>query len=86
MNPTRVTLTTSSIIDHIATTCARNISDSGVHAICDLRYAICEHMQIKFTLQTLFARLSTVGSANEISYLFTVGKAKEELAPNSKAL
>ena len=33
MNPTRVTLTTSSIIDHIATTCARNISDSGVHKV-----------------------------------------------------
>ena len=29
--PTRVTLTTSSIIDHIATTCARNIVKSGVH-------------------------------------------------------
>ena len=27
--PTRVTLTTSSIIDHIATTCARNIVKSG---------------------------------------------------------
>ena len=33
INPTLVTLTTSSIIDHIATTCARNISDSGVHKI-----------------------------------------------------
>ena len=33
MNPTRVTLTTSSIIDHIATTCARNMSDSGVHKV-----------------------------------------------------
>ena len=31
--PTRVTLTTSSIIDHIATTCARNIVKSGVHEI-----------------------------------------------------
>ena len=28
MNPARVSLTTSSIIDHIATTCARNISSS----------------------------------------------------------
>ena len=33
MNPTRATLTTSSIIDHIATTCARNISESGVHKV-----------------------------------------------------
>ena len=33
MNPTRLTLTTSSIIDHIATTCARNIYDSGVHKV-----------------------------------------------------
>ena len=31
--PTRVTLTTSSTIDHIATTCARNIVKSGVHEI-----------------------------------------------------
>ena len=31
--PTRVTLTTSSIIDHIATTCARNIVKSGVHEV-----------------------------------------------------
>ena len=33
MNPTRVTLTTSSIIDHIATTCPRTISDSGMHKV-----------------------------------------------------
>ena len=33
MNPTRLTLTTSSIIDHIATTCAGNISDSTVHKV-----------------------------------------------------
>ena len=31
--PTRVTLNTSTIIDHIATTCARNILKSGVHEI-----------------------------------------------------
>ena len=31
--PTRVTLTTSSVIDHIATTYARNIIESGVHKI-----------------------------------------------------
>ena len=31
--PTRVTLTTSSIIDHVATTCARNILKSGVHEV-----------------------------------------------------
>ena len=31
--PTRVTPTTSSIIDHIATTCARNIVKSGVHEV-----------------------------------------------------
>ena len=31
MHPTRVSLTTSSIIGHIATTCARNISNSGMH-------------------------------------------------------
>ena len=31
--PTRVTLTTSSIIDHLATTCARNIVRSGVQEI-----------------------------------------------------
>ena len=31
--PTRVTLTASSIIDHIATTCARNIVKSGVHEV-----------------------------------------------------
>ena len=31
--PTRVTVTTSSIIDHIATTCARNIVKSGVHEV-----------------------------------------------------
>ena len=28
--PTRVSLTTSSLIDHIATTCPNNIVDSGV--------------------------------------------------------
>ena len=33
MEPTRVTLTTTSIIDHIATTCAGNIVGSGVHKI-----------------------------------------------------
>ena len=33
MVPTRVSLTTTSIIDHIATTCARNIVGSGVHEI-----------------------------------------------------
>ena len=33
INPTRVSVSTSSIIDHIATTCARNISDSGVHKV-----------------------------------------------------
>ena len=33
MSPTRFSLTTSSVIDHIATTCARNISNSGVHKI-----------------------------------------------------
>ena len=31
--PTRVTLDTSSIIDHIATTCARNTITSGVHDV-----------------------------------------------------
>ena len=31
--PTRVILNTSSTIDHIATTCARNIVKSGVHEI-----------------------------------------------------
>ena len=31
--PTRVTLTTSSIIDHVATTCARNIVKSGVQEV-----------------------------------------------------
>ena len=31
--PTRVTLTTFSIIDHIAITCAKNILKSGVHEI-----------------------------------------------------
>ena len=31
--PTRVTLTSSSIIDHIATTSARNIIESGVHKV-----------------------------------------------------
>ena len=31
--PTRVTLTTSSVIDHIATTYARNIIESAVHKI-----------------------------------------------------
>ena len=31
--PTRVTLTASSIIDHIATTCARNTVKSGVHEV-----------------------------------------------------
>ena len=31
--PTRVTLATSSIIDHVATTCARNILNSGVHEV-----------------------------------------------------
>ena len=31
--PTRVTLTTSSIIDHVATTCARNIVEAGVHKV-----------------------------------------------------
>ena len=33
MNPSTVSLTTSSIIDHIATTCARNISNSEVHQV-----------------------------------------------------
>ena len=31
--PTRVTLNTSSIIDHVATTCAGNIVSSGVHQV-----------------------------------------------------
>ena len=31
--PTRVTLTSSSIINHIATTSARNIVESGVHKV-----------------------------------------------------
>ena len=31
--PTRVTLTTSSMIDHVATTSARNIIESGVHKV-----------------------------------------------------
>ena len=31
--PTRVTLATSSIIDHVSTTCARNILKSGVHEV-----------------------------------------------------
>ena len=31
--PTRVTLGTASIIDHVATTCARNIVKSGVHEV-----------------------------------------------------
>ena len=31
--PTRVTLTTSPIIDHVATTCARNIAEAGVHKV-----------------------------------------------------
>ena len=31
--PTRVTFTSSSIIDHIATTSARNIVESGVHKV-----------------------------------------------------
>ena len=33
MNPTRVSLTTSSVIDHIATTYSRTISDSGAHNV-----------------------------------------------------
>ena len=44
--PTRVTLTTSSIIDHIATTCPRNIVKSGVHedSMSDhyMVYSICK--------------------------------------------
>lgn len=32
-DPTRLTLTTSSIIDHVATTCVRNIVGSGVHEV-----------------------------------------------------
>ena len=32
--PTRVTLDTSSIIDHIATTCARHVIKSGVDEVC----------------------------------------------------
>ena len=31
--PTRVTLNTSSIIDHVATTCVRNMVKSGVHEV-----------------------------------------------------
>ena len=31
--PTRVTLTTSSMIDHVATTSARNIIEAGVHKV-----------------------------------------------------
>ena len=31
--PTRITLETARIIDHIATTCARNIVESGVHKV-----------------------------------------------------
>ena len=31
--PTRVTLNSSTIIDHVATTCARNIPISGVHEV-----------------------------------------------------
>ena len=45
MNPTRVTPTTPSIIDHVATTCARNISDSGVHKVSmrDHYMVVCVH-------------------------------------------
>ena len=32
-NPAPVSLSTSSIVDHIATTCGRNISDSGVRKV-----------------------------------------------------
>ena len=40
--PTKVTLSTSSIIDHIATTCARNIVKSGVHEIfLSDHYMVC---------------------------------------------
>ena len=31
--PTRVTLETATIIDHVATTCARNITKTGVHEV-----------------------------------------------------
>ena len=33
MEPTRVTLDTATIIDHVATTCPRNIMKSGVHEV-----------------------------------------------------
>ena len=33
VEPTRVTLETATIVDHIATTCARNIVESGVHKV-----------------------------------------------------
>ena len=39
--PTRVTLTTSTLIDHIATTCTDNILDSGVHKV-----ALSDHYMV----------------------------------------
>ena len=33
MEPTRITLETATIIDHVATTCARNITKTGVHKV-----------------------------------------------------
>ena len=41
MNPTRASVTNSSIIDHIVTTCARNISNCGVH-----RVSISDHYMV----------------------------------------
>ena len=39
--PTRVTLETATIIDHVATTCARNIIKAGVHEV-----ALSDHFMI----------------------------------------
>ncbi|MEN8446458.1 MAG: endonuclease/exonuclease/phosphatase family protein, partial [Cyanobacteria bacterium J06555_13] len=48
--PTRVTSTTSTLIDHIATTCARNIVRSGVHEISmSDHFMVCFNCPVKFS-------------------------------------
>ena len=39
--PTRVTLDTAMVIDHVATTCPRNIMKSGVHEV-----SLCDHYMV----------------------------------------
>ena len=50
MNLIRVSLNTSSIIDHISTTCARNISNSGVHKVSMSDHYMVGLLQVRWCI------------------------------------